>query len=79
LNWFHYTTNGTERPYLGFEGRDLANFGGTASGQNYVSLAPGFRYKFTEFLQLGAYVEFGLVGADDLNRFRVGIDLIWRY
>ena len=58
---------------------DLANFGGQASGQNYVSIAPGFRYKFSEFLQLGVYTEFGLVGSDDLNRFRVGVDLIWRY
>ena len=46
-NWFHYTSNGTERPLLKFEGRDLANIGGSASGSNYITLAPGFRYKFT--------------------------------
>ena len=79
LNWFRYTTNGTERPALLFEGRDLANIGGSADGKNYVSIAPGFRYRFTEALQIGIVAEFGIVGSNDLNRFRLGVDLIWRY
>ena len=79
MTWFHYTSNGLERPALLFEGRDLANIGSTASGQNYLSIAPGFRYKFTDYLQMGVAAEFGVVGANDLNRFRLGVDLIWRY
>jgi hypothetical protein len=77
--WFHYTTNGTARPYLHFEGADLANVGGTAAGNNYLSFAPGFRYKFTEYFQIGVAGEFRLVGTNDISRFRLGIDLIWRY
>jgi hypothetical protein len=79
VNWFHYTTNGLQRPHLFFEGRDLANIGATASGQNHISIAPGFRYRFTETLQIGVAAEFGVVGANSLNRFRLGLDLIWRY
>jgi hypothetical protein len=79
LTWFHYTSNGLQRPGLFFEGRDLANIGATASGENYISIAPGFRYKFTDYLQFGVAAEFGVVGANDLNRFRLGVDLIWRY
>jgi hypothetical protein len=79
MSWFHYTSNGTERPQLQFEGRDLANVGGSASGANYLTIAPGFRYKFTEYLQFGTAGEFRLVGQNDLSRFRLTVDLIWRY
>jgi hypothetical protein len=79
LSWFHYTTNGTERPTFPFEGRDLANVGGSASGRDVLTLAPGFRYKFNENLQTGVGAEFPVVGGRDLLRFRLTIDLIWRY
>jgi hypothetical protein len=79
LNWFHNSTNGAARPYLFFEGRDWANIGGTAAGRDLVTIAPGFRYKFTEFLQMGAAIEFPVVGTRDLFQYRFGIDLIWRY
>jgi len=79
LNWFSYTTDGTERPAFTFEGSDLANIGASAAGKNYVSIAPGFRYRFTDYLQMGVAAEFGIVGSNDLNRFRLGVDLIWRY
>lgn len=81
LNWFHYTTNGTSRPAFNFEGRDLANMGSSAAGQNLVSIAAGFRYKFTETLHFGAAAEFPLAGSgtSTFQQFRLGIDFIWRY
>jgi hypothetical protein len=79
LNWFYYTSDGQDRPFLLFEGRDLANVGATASGKSYFSIAPGFRYRFTDYLQMGLAAEFGLGGSNDLLRFRLGVDLIWRY
>ena len=53
LNWFHYTSNGLERPFLPFEGRDLANIGASAQDRDILTIAPGFRYKFTDYLQMG--------------------------
>ncbi|HJZ89241.1 MAG TPA: hypothetical protein VKE40_00110, partial [Gemmataceae bacterium] len=79
LSWFHYTTNGRERPFLQFEGRDLANVGGSAKDRDFLSIAPGFRYKFSETLQFGLSAEFPLLGTRDLHQFRLGTDLIWRY
>jgi len=79
LSWFHYTTNGFERPYLQFEGRDLANIGGFAAGHDLVTLAPGFRYKFSDYVQLGVAAEFPIIGNRDIFNFRLTVDLIWRY
>ena len=79
LNWFHNATNGTGRPFLFFEGRDWANVGALAAGRDLLTIAPGFRYKFTEYLQMGLAVELPLVGSRDLFRYRLGIDFIWRY
>jgi hypothetical protein len=79
LSWFHYTTNGLERPFFRFEGRDLANVGGFAAGHDIVTLAPGFRYKISDNLQLGVATEFPVIGQRDLLNFRLTVDLIWRY
>jgi hypothetical protein len=79
LNWFHYTESGHARPF-GFEGRDLVNFGSTnVNSRNNLSLATGLRYKFSENIQTGLALEFPLTGTRDLNNFRLGIDLIFRY
>jgi hypothetical protein len=79
LNWFYYTDGGHALPPLGFEGRDLFNFGTSASGHSDVSLAFGFRYKFTEAIQTGFAFEFPLDGRHDLNDWRMTVDLIFRY
>ena len=79
LSWFHYTTNGLERPHLRFEGRDLANIGASAVGRDIVTIAPGFRYRFTDNLTTGVGAEFPIVGSRDLLRFRLTLDFIWRY
>jgi hypothetical protein len=79
LNWFHYSRAGDARPF-DVEGRDLANIGSTGvSGRNNLSLATGFRYKFSECVQTGLAVEFPLNGTRDLLDFRLGVDLIFRY
>jgi hypothetical protein len=81
MNWFHYTEAGTARDVPGmFEGRDLFNFGTRGvSGHDNLSLAVGFRYKFSECIQWGLATEWGVTGKHDLNDFRLTIDLIFRY
>jgi hypothetical protein len=79
MNWFYYTHSGTSTN-LGFEGRDLVNFGSQQSkGINSLSIAPGFRYKFTENIQAGLATEFGLSTNRDLMDFRLTVDMIFRY
>jgi hypothetical protein len=81
LNWLHYTTNGHHTPqFYGFGGDDLMNFGSQGiAGHNMLSIAVGGRYKFAEWLQLGAAAEFPLVNQHDIQGFRVTVDLIFRY
>jgi hypothetical protein len=79
FNWFHYTEAGNQLP-LGFEGRDLFNFGSSAvSGRNNVDMALGARYKFNECIQTGLAVEFPISGKHDLLDYRVMFDMIFRY
>jgi hypothetical protein len=79
LNWFYYTQNGGARN-LGFEGRDLINFGSTGvSGSHDVSMALGARYKCSECIQIGGAFEFPLMGREDLLDYRVTFDVIFRY
>lgn len=79
MSWFHYTSDGSARPGLGFEGRDLANVGAAVGGRDFLSIAPGMRYKFSESLQFGVTAELPLLGTKDLHQFRLGVDMIWRY
>jgi hypothetical protein len=79
LNYFHYTRSG-QATALDFEGRDLFNFGSRGvAGMNEVSMAVGFRYKYTEHLQTGLAAEFPLTGGKDLLDFRLTLDFIFRY
>ena len=50
-----------------------------AFGSSLLTIAPGFRYKFTEYLQMGLALEMPLLGNRDLFQYRIGLDLIWRY
>lgn len=80
LNWFHYIAAGNSRPFGGFEGRDLINFGAHAiSGSNSLTLAFGGRYKFNEHMETGLGLEFPLIASKDLNNFRLTADFILRY
>jgi hypothetical protein len=79
LDWRYYTANGKERA-LDFEGGDLINFGATnVSGRNNLLLGAGLRYKFNENFQMGAAIEFPVVGTKDMENFRLTLDLIIRY
>ncbi|MBX9584126.1 MAG: hypothetical protein K2X87_27825, partial [Gemmataceae bacterium] len=79
LNYFLVTTNGTARPYLGSEGRDLFNFGGQASGNGLLTGAIGARYQFGPHAQVGAAFEIPLAGPKDLFDYRFTVDFILRY
>jgi hypothetical protein len=79
LNWFHYTTSGKAHP-LNFEGVDLGNFGSTGvSGQDQFSMAAGFRYKLNDHVQFGIAGEFPLIRPQEIQDFRLTIDMILRY
>src|SRR5262249_17784552 len=79
LNWTHYSANGKARPF-DFEGRDLFNFGSNhVAGHDPITLAPGVRYKFTEWAQVGTAFEFPVTERKDLMDFRWTFDLIFRY
>jgi hypothetical protein len=79
VNWFHTTKPGKATD-LGFEGTDLVNFGSmTIEGRDWVSLAPGLRYKFSEHFQLGTAFEWPVTNRKDLTDFRLTFDLIFRY
>lgn len=78
-NWFHYTNNGTARPFT-FEGRDLFNFGSTnVSGNDTITLAGGARFKLNENIQTGVAAEFPVGGHRDVLDWRLTADLIFRY
>ncbi len=80
MNYFYYTKSGRNTTLDGFEGVDLANFGSTnVGGRNFLTLAPGLRYKFNEHVIAGGAVEFPLTGQKELQDFRVTLDVIFRY
>jgi hypothetical protein len=79
LTWRHYTENGRAEPF-NFEGGDLFNFGSEhVAGKDFLSLAPGVRYKFTEWAQIGTAFDFPVIRNHDIENFRWTIDLIFRY
>jgi Putative MetA-pathway of phenol degradation len=79
MNWFHYVSKGN-RSDLNFEGGDLVNFGSRdLNGRNLLTIAPGFRYKFAEWAQVGTAVEFPLTSHKGLEDMRWTVDLIFRY
>jgi hypothetical protein len=79
LHWFSYTRSGKVLP-INFEGADLYNFGArNVSGNNFLSLALGGRYRVSDHLQFGAGVEFPISGRHDLMELRITADMIIRY
>ena len=79
LNYMHYTGNGN-RAALGTEGGDLMNIGSTTRrGNDYLSVAGGLRYRFSEHLQLGAAVETPVTHERGLSDYRLTFDVIFRY
>lgn len=79
MTYFQYTRNGNGLP-LPFDGRDLANFGASQiSPKSQLTIAPGFRYKFSECVQTGIGVQFPVAGFKNLMDYRITADLIFRY
>ncbi len=80
LNLTRYVMNGSARPG-DFEGSNLFNFGSMAvAGHSDVTMAVGFRYKFSEAIQLGLAGEFSIIGGHrHMEGYRIGGDLIFRY
>src|SRR5262245_64994375 len=79
VNWMHYTKSGNN-VNLGFEGADLINFGSaTRQGRDYVSLAIGARYRFSNNIQFGAAVQFPVTNEQGLADYRLTFDMIFRY
>lgn len=79
LNYMHYTSTGN-RADLGTEGGDLMNIGSTTRrGSDYLSMATGLRYRFSEHLQLGAAVEAPFSHERGLSDYRLTFDVIFRY
>jgi len=79
LNWFHYTSSGDFRP-VNAEGRDFANLGATdISGNDYLTIAPAFRWKINECVQFGIATEFAITNPKDYQEFRLILDMIFRY
>lgn len=79
INWYYYTAGGNRQP-VNYEGGDLLNIGAIdVSGRSLVTLAFGFRFKFSESLQMGAIYELPVVGTDMMEKYRIGLDLIFRY
>ena len=84
MHFFDYTQAGTASN-LGFEGRDLINYGSQAvSSRKYLTVAPGFRWVFWKgqnnaSAQTGFGVELPIVGTRDIMQYRLTWDMILRY
>jgi hypothetical protein len=79
VNWLHYTALG-HNTSVGTEGADLINFGSsTTRGKDYLSLAFGARYRFTDNIWAGAAIEFPTTHENGASDFRLTFDVIFRY
>jgi hypothetical protein len=81
MNWYHYTQGGKANdPGFGFEGTDLVNFGShSLGGRDFLTIAPGLRFKLNEHIQAGAAIEFPLLKQKEITDYRLTFDLIFRY
>jgi hypothetical protein len=72
-NGYTVANKGRERD-LDFEGVDVFNLGNNGGG-TVNTFSAGFRYKFSEHVQLGTAYEWS-VGRQDLLDYRVQTDLV---
>ena len=81
MNWFHYTQGGKANdPGFGFEGLGLVNFGSHNVGaRDFLSIAPGLRFKLNEHIQAGAAVAWPLLKQKKINDYQLIFDIIFRY
>lgn len=79
LNWFSYTTNGNARP-ITTEGRDFANVGAAAKGNNLVTWTLGLRWRsLNARWEVGSGYEGYMFGQKGLFDGRFMLDFIWRF
>ena len=79
LNWFSYTTNGQARP-ISTEGRDFANVGAAAKGNNLVTWTLGMRWRsLNGRWEIGGGYEGYMFGQRGLFDGRFMLDFIWRF
>lgn len=79
VNWFSYTTNGRARP-VSTEGRDFANVGAAAKGNNLVTWALGLRWRsLNGRWEIGGGYEGYMFGQRGLFDGRFMLDFIWRF
>ena len=78
INGFTTIDHGRRTRGVNFEGVDLVNFGSTDSG-TVVTLAGGFRYRFSPHIQMGAGYESTVTGRKDLLDDRIYVDLVISY
>lgn len=94
LNWFHVLDTGDGGTRFGeqvgslvpaavrFEGGDFFNLGASnaSAHSNFVSLGLGFRYKFTEKIDVGFAYELPLTDKEaSLMEDRFTLDLVWQF
>jgi hypothetical protein len=80
MNYFYYTKSGRNTTLNGFDGADLVNFGSSNLGnRNFLTIAPGLRYKLNENVIFGGAVEFPVTTQKELQDFRFTFDVIFRY
>jgi hypothetical protein len=81
MNWFHYTQGGKANdPGFGFEGLGLVNFGShNVGGRDFLSIAPGLRFKLNEHIQAGAAIAWPLLKQKEINDYQLVFDIIFRY
>ncbi|MCS7015917.1 MAG: hypothetical protein NZM42_07355 [Gemmatales bacterium] len=78
-HWYHWLRSGNQVPFS-FEGGDLVNLGSAdVAGNDIITLALGFRYKFSEQSQLGFGYEFPITNRRDVLDERLTLDFIVRY
>lgn len=75
VNGLNAIDDGNRTALGDFEGNDAVNFGSTQSS-HVVTGTIGFRYKFTDHVQLGAGYEAPLTKQKDLLLWRTNLDLV---
>lgn len=81
MDYFHYTRGGSANvPGFGFEGLGLVNFGSqNVGGRDFLSIAPGMRFKINEHIQTGIAIAWPLLTQKEINDYTVTFDIIFRY
>lgn len=80
FNWYKYTRQGNATAF-NFIGKDVFNVGASNGGfHSYVTVAPGFRFKYNESIQSGIAAEWTLNNTEtSIDKFRLTFDVIFRW